>query len=96
MKAGTYGLHMIPGTEDWTIIFSNSATAWGSFFYTPTDDVLRVTVKAAPCEYNEFLTYEFTDRLQNSATVKLKWEKLAVPFKINVSNGDDPYIKKLR
>ncbi len=96
LKAGTYGLHMIPGTEDWTIIFSNSATAWGSFFYTPTEDVLRVTVKAAPCEYNEFLTYEFTDRLQNSATVKLKWEKLAVPFKINVSNGDDPYIKKLR
>lgn len=96
LKAGTYGIHMIPGAEDWIIIFSNVTTAWGSFSYTPADDALRVTVKAAPCEFNEFLTYEFTDRLQNSAAARMKWEKLAVPFKINVSNGDDLYIKKLR
>ena len=96
LKAGTYGLHMIPGQEDWTVIFSNSSTAWGSFSYTPTEDALRVTVKSAPCEFNEFLTYEFSDRLQNSATAKLKWEKVAVPFRISVPNGDDLYVKKLR
>jgi tetratricopeptide (TPR) repeat protein len=96
LKAGTYGLHMIPGPEEWTIIFSNNSTSWGSFFYLSTEDALRVTVKPAPCEFNEFLTYEFTDRLQNSATARLKWEKLSVPFKINVNNGDDLYIKKIR
>jgi tetratricopeptide (TPR) repeat protein len=96
LKAGTYGLHMIPGETDWTIIFSNSSSAWGSFSYTPEDDALRVTVKSAPCESNEFLTYEFTDRLQNSATAKMKWEKLSVPFKISVANGDELYYKKLR
>ncbi len=96
LEAGTYGLHMIPAQEDWTVIFSNVSTAWGSFSYTPADDALRVTVKAAPCEFNEFLTYEFTDRQQNSATARMKWEKLAVPFKIAVSNGDELYIKKLR
>jgi hypothetical protein len=96
LKAGTYGLHMIPGQEDWTVIFSTNAGAWGSFFYSPTEDALRVTVKATPCEHNEFLTFEFTDRLQNSATARLKWEKLSVPFKIAVPNGDDLYIKKLR
>ena len=96
LKAGTYGVHMIPGTEDWTVIFSNSSTAWGSFSYTPTEDALRVTVKSAPCEFNEFLTYEFTDRLQNSATARLKWEKVSVPFKISVPNGDDLYVKKIR
>ncbi|GHN02894.1 hypothetical protein WSM22_43830 [Cytophagales bacterium WSM2-2] len=96
LKAGTYGLHMIPGETDWTIIFSNSSGAWGSFSYVPEEDALRVTVKSAPCEHNEFLTYEFTDRLQNSATARLKWEKLSVPFKISVPNGDDLYIKKLR
>ena len=96
LKAGTYGLHMIPGTDDWTIIFSNTYTAWGSFFYTPSEDALRVTVKAVPTEHNEFLTYDFTDRLQNSCTARLKWEKLAVPFKISVPNGDDLYISKLR
>jgi tetratricopeptide (TPR) repeat protein len=96
LKAGTYGLHMIPGQEDWTIIFSHNAAAWGSFFYTPTEDALRVNVKPVPCEFNEFLTYEFTDRLQNTATARLKWEKLAIPFKVAVPNGDDLYVKKLR
>jgi tetratricopeptide (TPR) repeat protein len=96
LKAGTYGFHLIPGKEDWTVIFSTNSSAWGSFFYNPTEDALRVTVKAVLCEFNEFLTYEFTDRLQNSATARLKWEKLSVPFKISVPNGDDLYVKKLR
>ena len=96
IKAGTYGLHMIPGQEEWTVIFSNVSTAWGSFSYTPSEDVLRVTVKSMPAEFNEWLTYEFVDRQQNSATARLKWEKIAVPFKISVPNGDDLYVKKLR
>src|SRR5882724_8164269 len=96
LKAGTYGLHMIPGETEWTIIFSNSSAAWGSFSYTPEDDALRVTVKSAPSEFNEFLTYDFTDRLQNSTTARMKWEKLSVPFKISVPNGDELYFKKLR
>ncbi|MDL5047992.1 DUF2911 domain-containing protein [Oscillatoria amoena NRMC-F 0135] len=96
LKAGAYGLHMIPGPEEWVIIFSSSTGAWGSFSYVPSEEVLRVTVKAVGCEFNEYLTYEFTDRLQNSATARLKWEKLSVPFKITVPNGDDLYVQKLR
>ncbi|MFY8037553.1 MAG: DUF2911 domain-containing protein [Cyclobacteriaceae bacterium] len=96
IKAGTYGLHMIPGEQEWTIIFSNSNGAWGSFSYLPNEDALRVVVKPIACEFNEWLTYEFTDRQQNSATAKLKWDKLAVPFKIAVPNGDELYVQKLR
>ncbi len=96
MKAGNYGLHMIPGAEDWVVIFSSNTGAWGSFSYVPSEEVLRVTVKALPCEFNEFLTYEFSERLQNSATARLKWEKLSIPFKIAVPNGDDLYVQKLR
>ena len=33
LPAGSYGLHMIPGQEEWTIIFSKNSTSWGSFFY---------------------------------------------------------------
>ena len=96
LKGGTYGLHMMPGATDWIIIFSNASTAWGSFFYNPAEDALRVMVKPAVSDFNEFLTYDFTDRLQNSATARMKWEKLAVPFKIAVPNGDDLYVKRLR
>ncbi len=96
LKAGTYGLHIIPGPEECTVIFSNTASAWGSFFYVPSEDALRVTVKPTPCEFNEWLTYEFVDRLQNSATARLKWASVAVPFKISVPNGDDLYVQRLR
>lgn len=95
IKAGTYGLHMIPGQDEWTIIFSGNAGAWGSYFYNPKEDVLRVNVKPVAAEFNEWLTYEFTDRQQNSCTVQLKWEKLAIPFKLSVPNGDELYAKKI-
>lgn len=96
LPAGTYGLHMIPGQDEWVVIFSRNSSSWGSYFYTPSDEALRVSTKPTPCEFTEFLTYDFTDRLQNSSTARLKWEKLAVPFKISVKNGDDLYVQKLR
>ncbi len=97
LKAGTYGLHMIPGTDEWGIIFTNNSTSWGSFNYVPSDEALRVTVKAKPCdEFTEFLTFDFTDRMQNSATARLKWEKLQVPFKLAVTNGDELYLARIR
>lgn len=97
IKAGTYGLHMIPGQEDWVVLFTNNSTAWGSYSYVPGDEALRVTVKAKPCdEFNEFLAFDFIDRLQNSSTARLKWEKLQVPFKITVPNGDELYVQRLR
>ena len=97
LKAGTYGLHMIPGQEEWVVIFSNNSSAWGSFSYVPSDEALRVTTKSKTCdEFNEFLTFDFTDRMQNSSTARLKWEKLQVPFKIVVPNGDELYVKKVR
>lgn len=97
LKAGTYGLHMIPGQEDWVVIFTNNSTSWGSFNYVPSDEALRVSVKAKACdEFNEFLTFDFVERLQNSTVARLKWEKLQVPFKISVPNGDDLYVQRLR
>ena len=31
LDKGTYGLHMIPGEDQWTVIFSKMSDAWGSF-----------------------------------------------------------------
>jgi hypothetical protein len=61
LPAGTYGLHMIPGQNDWTVIFSKDADSWGSFWYEPKQDALRVQTKPARGEYHEWLTYEFTE-----------------------------------
>ena len=98
LAAGTYGLHMIPqpDPQDWTLIFSKDATSWGSFFYDPAHDALRVNVKPAKDEYHDFLTYEFTDRELSKATVALKWEELQVPFTITVDDVNAIYLSQIR
>jgi Protein of unknown function (DUF2911) len=80
LPAGSYGLHFIPGKDEWTVIFSKNSTSWGSFFYDPKEDALRVTTKAEPSDYHEVLTYEFPERKTDTATLALKWENLQVPL----------------
>ncbi|HEY2748827.1 MAG TPA: DUF2911 domain-containing protein [Polyangia bacterium] len=85
LAAGTYGLHMIPTANDWTVIFNKVNTAWGSFAYDQKDDALRVTVHpTSTSEHEERLAYRFDDPTDKSATMVLRWEKLAVPVKIEV------------
>ncbi len=85
LPKGTYGLHMIPTADTWTVIFSKMSTAWGSYTYDQKEDALRVTVKPRPTEMTEALVYLFEDLKDDSATMTLKWEKMAVPAKIAVS-----------
>jgi Protein of unknown function (DUF2911) len=96
LPAGTYGLHMIPGQDEWTVIFSKDSDSWGSYFYTPREDALRVTTKAAKSPYNEWLTYEFVERESDKATVALKWEELQIPMTITVPNVNDLWVASIR
>jgi len=85
IKAGTYGLHMVPYENgDVTIIFSNNSTSWGSFFYNPEEDALRVTVPSKKIASVELLTFNFDVVTPNSTTVSLKWSTKEIPFKIEV------------
>jgi hypothetical protein len=88
LAKGTYGLHLIPGENQWTVIFSNMSTAWGSFSYKQEEDALRVTVKPQTAEFHDALTYDFDDVKPDSATVTLRWDKVAVPFKVAVKVND--------
>ena len=86
LDAGMYGLHMIPGQDQWTIIFSKANTAWGSFSYNQAEDALRVTVKpVAASDFHEALTYDFDQLKPDSTVVTLSWDKLSVPFKVDVN-----------
>jgi hypothetical protein len=85
LPKGAYGLHMIPGENEWTVIFSKNSTSWGSFTYDQAEDALRVTVKPQAAELHDALTYDFDDPKPDSSVVTLRWEKLAVPFKIGVN-----------
>ncbi|MGM5470192.1 DUF2911 domain-containing protein [Flavobacteriaceae bacterium LMO-SS05] len=85
LKAGIYGLHMIIYENGKaTIIFSKNSTAWGSFFYEPSEDALRVDVQTNSIPFTELLTYDFINVDATSAKVVLNWEKKQIPFKIEV------------
>jgi hypothetical protein len=96
LPAGRYGLHMIAGPEEWVLILSRDSNAWGSFYYEPDHDALRVTIRPHKHEYREWLTYEFTTRRPSESVAELQWEDLAVPWTIKVENIDDLYISKLK
>lgn len=86
IKAGKYGLHMvIKENGDAEIIFSNNSSAWGSYFYKPTEDALKVTVKTKNSPHKELLTFEFIDVQPTTTTAALLWEKKTIPFKIEVA-----------
>jgi len=85
LAKGTYGFFIAMGTGDATLIFSNNSTSWGSFFYDDKEDALRVTVKTVPLnESVERLEYQFSDEKDNSAVIALVWEKLKIPFTVQV------------
>jgi hypothetical protein len=89
LAKGIYGLHMIPNPDSWTVIFSKTNTAWGSYSYKEDEDALRVNVKPRPlAEMKEALEFEFEDLKPDSTAVTLKWEKLGVPFTVSIKDAD--------
>ena len=96
LPSGRYGLFMIPQPDEWTVIFSKNADSWGNYFYDANEDALRIKVKPSQAEYNEWLTYEFTDRRPEKATLALKWEELQVPITISVDDPTSLHIAQVR
>ena len=87
LKAGTYSLHTVPGKDEWTVVFNNDAGQWGSFTYDEKKDALRVKTKPQMVSDNqEWLAYSFDPVTDNSATVNLRWEKVRVPFTVEVKD----------
>ncbi len=85
LKAGSYALFMAMGTDSVALIFSKQAHAWGSFYYKEEDDVLRVKIKPVALDKTvEWLKYEFIEHKEKSCVIAMQWEKLSVPFKVEV------------
>jgi hypothetical protein len=85
LAAGKYAFFVAYDPNECTLIFSKNNTSWGSFFYNEKEDALRVKVKPMQQDKSvEWLKYEFMNETENSTVVGLQWEKLMIPFKIEV------------
>ena len=90
LKKGKYGFFIAYAPEEATLIFSNNATSWGSFYYNDKEDGLRVQVKPVKMEKPvEWLKYEFMNQSEGGATVALEWENLMIPFKVETDYVHD-------
>jgi hypothetical protein len=85
VKAGTYGLHIALWPDSAILILSTQSDAWGSFYYDDKYDAIRVTVKPVVTDKStEWLKYEFVEHKEKYCVVAMMWEKLMIPFKIEV------------
>jgi len=98
LPAGKYSMHMIPAKDgNWTVIFNKDDGQWGSFTYDAAKDALRVKTKAETAPLNmELLTYYFDPVGDTSATVNLRWEKMHVPFTVEVKDVVGSTMARLR
>jgi DUF2911 family protein len=88
LAAGTYSFFTIPGKEQWTVVFNKEKDLWGAFAYKPEQDVLRVTVKPQPAEHQEWMRIDFENLTPSSGDLVVRWEKLAIPVKVQVNVMD--------
>lgn len=80
LPAGTYSLFTIPGEDEWTVIFNNTAEQWGAYDYDDGEDALRVTVAPREGEMAEELDFAIDD-----GHVVLRWEEVEVPFEVSAA-----------
>ena len=96
LAAGAYGLFMVPGPEEFTVVFSRNSTSWGHYFYDAKEDALRVKVKPRKAPYTHWMTFEFVERKPSEATVVLRWDELEVPVRVEVPDVDGLYLAEIR
>lgn len=85
LKAGTYGFHVIPRDDSYTLIFAHNSNQWGSYYLDMENDVaLTIEVNSATCPNTEQLDFEFMDRKDDSVVVALEWGTKRLPFTVGV------------
>jgi hypothetical protein len=96
LPKGKYSLHTIPAADEWTIIFSKKWEQWGSFTYDAKDDALRVKSKPVKVDFQETMSFGIENSTMNTAQVFIAWEKVKVPFTIDVGDVGGRTLAEIR
>lgn len=96
LPKGKYGLHTIPTKGEWTIIFNKVNNEWGSFKYDAKQDALRVTAKPINAAFQETMSLGFENAKPTMADVVIAWDKLKIPFTIDVGDVNGRTLEEVR
>ncbi len=90
LSAGKYGFFIAYDSIICTLIFSRNSNSWGSYFYRPDEDMLRIQIKPQHLDNSiEWMKFEFTNQTEDAATIALQWERLSISFKIQSNYIND-------
>jgi Protein of unknown function (DUF2911) len=85
VPAGTYALFAIPGKAEWTLILNRNAEQLGTGRdYRQDQDVVRLQVKPHNAPHREHLAFAIPEFNDDTATLELTWDRLAVALPIRV------------
>lgn len=96
LPKGKYSLHTIPTESEWTLIFNKTWNQWGSFEYDVKQDALRVSAKPMTGEMRETMSFDFGDMKPNSTQIVIAWDKVRVPFTIDVGDVNKRIVNDFR
>ena len=96
LPKGKYGLHTIPNKDEWTIIFNKVNNEWGSFRYDQKQDALRVSAKPMAANLQETMAISFENVKANTSEVVIAWEKVKVPFTVDVGDINSRVLADIR
>lgn len=85
LKAGKYGFFVVPGKEQWQVMFNSRWDQHGKDEYDEAENMLTLEVTPEELiESQETLTYEVNELDNNNGELVLTWEKVKinVPFKV--------------
>ncbi|MFY0690046.1 MAG: DUF2911 domain-containing protein [Cyclobacteriaceae bacterium] len=85
LAAGTYGFHVIPRGDTYTLLFAHNSQQWGSYYLdTVADITLRVDVMSKECPQTEKLDYRFINWTEYSVELGVEWADKRIPFTVSV------------
>lgn len=85
VKAGVYSLHTIPGEKEWTVILNTKVDTWGTVFYNPEKDVVRIKVPVKKGRPIDIFSIAFKQNYNDTFMV-LAWDttRVGIPIETNV------------
>ena len=89
LKAGTYGLYIIPQPNQWQVVLNKDFQSWGAFSF---DEKLNVLETVIPVEITktptEWFTIDFLPNGKEGMLMLIAWENAKISVPIKVSNPE--------
>lgn len=89
VKAGTYSLYTVPGTNEFEVVINTNTGSWNSNGFSKNDDVVRFMVPTKRNDQKvETFTIQFANITYSTCTIDLLWENTIVSIPVMANNQD--------